>query len=187
MFPFRLVALGRAGRLSWPATRIAAVYLGLVCLMIWILPLFPAQPKLAPIFNQITHMVPPAFPLLLIFPALAIDLVLRKTVQTVGWWKQLALAAALGAIFLAVFGIVQWFFAKFMLSPYADNWFFAGGRFYGYGAGVGPWRDRFWRVEPSQANADVVKVSTLLLSWAFASLSSWVGLLWGNWMRKVKR
>src|SRR2546428_253892 len=29
MFPFRLIGLGRAGRLSWPATRIAALYLGL--------------------------------------------------------------------------------------------------------------------------------------------------------------
>jgi hypothetical protein len=70
-FPIRLVTMGRAGRTSWPATRMAAVYLLVVCLMVWILPLFPAQPKLAPIFNPVTHMVPPPFPLLLIFPALA--------------------------------------------------------------------------------------------------------------------
>ena len=64
IFPFRLVALGRAGRVSWPATRVAAVYILLWCLMIWILPLFPAQPKLAPIYNPVTHMVPPHFPVL---------------------------------------------------------------------------------------------------------------------------
>jgi len=34
--------------------------------MVWILPLFPAQAKLAPIYNPVTHMVPPAFPILLI-------------------------------------------------------------------------------------------------------------------------
>jgi len=185
--PFRLVGLGRAGRLSWSATRIAAVYLGIMCLMIWILPLFPAQPKLAPIYSQVTHMVPPAFPLLLIFPALGIDLVLRKTVHTVGWWKQIVLAVVLGGIFLALFALVQWFFAKFMLSSYADNWFFAGGRYYGYSSGTGPWRSHFWRVDPSQANADVVKISTFLISWALASFSCWIGLLWGNWMRMVKR
>ncbi len=189
VLPFRLVAFGRAGRLSWSATRIAAVYLGIVCLMIWILPLFPAQTKLAPIFSPVTHMVPPAFPLLLVFPAFAIDLVLRKVAQEVAWWKQLLLAVALGGIFLAVFAVVQWFFAKFMLSSYADNWFFAGGRFYGYGVGTGSWRSRFWRVDPSQGrlNSDVVKVSTFLISWAFASASALVGLLLGNWMRKVKR
>ena len=60
-FPFRLVALGRAGRTSWPVTRAAAVYILIECLMIWILPLFPAQPRLAPIFNPVTHMAPPPF------------------------------------------------------------------------------------------------------------------------------
>ena len=66
--------MARAGRTSWPATRMAGLYLLIVCLMIWILPLFPAEPRLAPIFNHITHMVPPPFPLLLVVPALAIDL-----------------------------------------------------------------------------------------------------------------
>ena len=56
-FPFRLIAIGRAARTSWPVTRIAAVYLLIECLIIWILPLFPAQPRLAPIFNPVTHMV----------------------------------------------------------------------------------------------------------------------------------
>ena len=68
-FTIRIVTLAVAGRISWPATRAAAVYLVLQGLMTWILPLFPAQPKLAPIFHPVTHMVPPAFPLLLIFPA----------------------------------------------------------------------------------------------------------------------
>jgi|SRR5665213_1484450 len=83
-FPLRLVTLGRAARISWPTTRAAAIYLMVECLMIWLLPLFPAQPKLAPIFNPITHMVPPPFPLLLIFPAMAIDLVLAKAGETKG-------------------------------------------------------------------------------------------------------
>ena len=187
MFPFRLVALGRAGKMSWPATRIAAVYVGLMCAMLWILPLFPAQPKLAPIYNPVTHMVPPAFPLLLIFPALAIDLVLQRTGANLGRWQKLGLALLLGAVFLAVFMAVQWFFAEFMLSPLADNWLFAGNRFFGYSSGTGPWRTRFWHVDETSSNADLVKLSTILISWVLASVGAWIGLLWGNWMRRVKR
>jgi hypothetical protein len=187
MIVFRLVALGRAARLSWPATRVAAVYMGLMCLMIWILPLFPAQPKLAPIYNPITHMVPPAFPLLLIFPAAGMDLVLRKLGNDLGWFRKLLVAVALGAVFVAIFMLVQWFFAEFMLSPKADNWFFAGSRFYGYGSGTGKWRNRFWHVEPGRPDADILKVSSVLITWLLASAGAWIGLLWGNWMRKVQR
>src|SRR5207244_11137823 len=78
MYHARLVALSCAGRIPWPATRVAAVYMIFMCVMDWILMQFPAQPKLAPIFNPVTHMVPLPFPLLLIFPALAIDFILRK-------------------------------------------------------------------------------------------------------------
>ncbi len=50
-----------AGRTSWATTKVAAVYILVECQMIWILQLFPAHPKLAPIFNPVTHMVPRPF------------------------------------------------------------------------------------------------------------------------------
>jgi len=188
MIPVRLVALVRAGRITWPATRIAAVYMAFVCLMIWILPLFPAQPKLAPIYTRVTRMVPPAFPLLLIFPAAATDFVLCGAAGWLkGWWKHLALAAGLGAIFLAVFMAVQWLFSEFMLSHYAKNWFFAGDRAFGYGAGSGDWRTHFWHVDPANPDADILNLRKVLVAWALASAASWVGLVWGGWMRKVQR
>jgi len=84
MYPSRLVVLSYAGRVSWPATRVATVYMGLLCAIDWVLTLFPAQPKLAPIFNPVTHMVPLPFPLLLIFPAIAVDLLMRKVRDTDG-------------------------------------------------------------------------------------------------------
>ena len=59
----------RPSRLRWPATTTAAIYMGIVMLLIWILPLFPATAKLAPIHNPVTQMVPPPFPLLMIVPA----------------------------------------------------------------------------------------------------------------------
>jgi hypothetical protein len=185
-FPFRLVALGRAARTSWPVTRVAAVYILIECLMIWILPLFPAQPRLAPIFNPVTHMVPPPFPLLLILPALAIDLVLRQAGAAVGR-KRVVLALVLGAVFLAVFVPVQWFFAKFLISPQADNWFFVGNRVWSYGNQLGDWTTRFWRVNPSDSDANLLTLPAMSLAWALAAATSWLGLLLGGWMRKVQR
>ena len=68
LYPFFLVALARASKLAWPATTVAGIYMALMCAAVWILPLFAAQPKLAPIFNPVKHMVAPAFPLLLVVP-----------------------------------------------------------------------------------------------------------------------
>ena len=185
-FPFRLVALGRAGRTSWPVTRVAAVYIAIECLMIWILPLFPAQPRLAPIFNPVTHMVPPPFPLLLIFPALALDLLLRHAGEATGW-KRFVLALVLGAVFLAVFIPVQWYFAKFLISSRADNWFFVGNRVWSYGNQLGDWTTQFWRVNPSNSDANLLTLPAITLAWLLAAVTSWLGLLLGGWMRKVQR
>jgi hypothetical protein len=185
-FPFRLVAMGRAARASWPATRTAAVYMLVSSLMVWILPLFPAQPKLAPIFNPVTHMVALPFPLLLIFPALAIDLVLRRMGEAAGW-RRVGVSLVLALAFLAVFVPVQWFSARFMLSPLADNWFFAADRTWSYGSRLGPWVTEFWRTNPADANANLVTLRALAVAGALAAATSWLGLLLGGWMRKVQR
>lgn len=187
VFPMRLVAMSRAGKCSWPATRVALVYMLVQCLMMWILPLFPAQPMLAPIYNPVTHMVPPAFPLLLIFPAIVIDLVLGKVRSRGGWLKTLALALGLGGLFLVILLGVQWYFAEFLLSPSADNWFFGGNRYWTYGSRPGPYRQEFWRLNKLNPNSEYLRFSGLLLCWGVASLSAWIGLIWGDWMRKVRR
>src|SRR5438445_4367177 len=72
-FPLLLVLAARASRTRAAATIAAATYMLLYILMILVLPLFPATPKLAPIYHPLDHMLPPAFPLLLILPAAAID------------------------------------------------------------------------------------------------------------------
>jgi hypothetical protein len=182
-FPFRLVALGRAARTSWPATRLTTLYILIECLVIWILPLFPAQAKLAPIYNPVTHMVPPPFPLLLIFPALAIDLILRRAGEAAGW-RRAGLALVLGAAFLAVFIPAQWLFARFLLSPQADNWFFVGNRVWPYSNQLGGWTTEFWETKSFSLKAMPL---VLALSWALAAGASWVGLMLGGWMRKVQR
>jgi hypothetical protein len=77
-YPLLLVAPARAARLRWPATTVAGLYMLVRMVMLWVLPLFPATPMLAPIYNPVRHMWPPFFPELLVFPALAIDLILRR-------------------------------------------------------------------------------------------------------------
>jgi hypothetical protein len=188
MFAFRLITVGRAGRVAWPATKAALVYICVDCLMTWILPLFPAQPRLAPIFNPVTHMVPPAFPLLLVFPAIGLDMYLRHGCENdSGGWQRVLHALALGAIFLVIFLPVQWLCADFMLSPHADNWFFAGNRTWGYGAEPGAWRREFWDVNEGFGQPTVRTAIALLHNLFWTGLSAWFGLVWGGWMRKVRR
>jgi hypothetical protein len=184
----RLVTVGRAGKLSWPATRVALVYMAIQCLMIWILPLFAAQPKLAPIFNPVTHMVPPAFPLLLVIPALGMDLFLaRLGDDRLGFWRTLLFGFVLAAIFLALFLPTQWFFSQFLISSRADNWFFAGNRIWGYGQPLGSWHGKYWHVTAGDNEFDPLTGGALARAWLWSGVSAFVGLGWGSWMRRVKR
>jgi hypothetical protein len=187
MFPARFVALSYAGRTSLPATGVAVVYMALLCVVDWILMLFPAHPKLAPIFNPVTHMVALPFPLLLVFPALAVDLVLWKTREMRGIISLGAIAIVLGTLYLAVFIPVQWFSSEFLISHHADNWFFMGDRIWGYGEGVGDWWHQFWRRDPARADADFLTGKAIAWSWGIAIVGAAVGLFFGRWMRKVRR
>ena len=119
--------LARGSRLRWPATAAALGYTGVMLAMQWILPLFPATPKLGPIYQDITHMVPLSFPLLLVAPALVMDLLAREAARR--GWRDWTLAALSGVAFVAVLLAVQWPFASFLLSPAARNWVFAGDNF----------------------------------------------------------
>jgi hypothetical protein len=176
VYPLFLVAVARATPLRWPATAAAGVYTAISLAMSWILPLFPARPLLAPILTPVDHMVPPPFPLLLLVPAVAADLVLRR-LGTRDW----AASLALGVAFLWTFFVVQYWFAELMLSPAAHNWFFAGGQ-WGYFTPQVPGLHRFWRQRD-----DAVSLHALLVATALAVASSRVGLWWGGWMRRVVR
>src|SRR6058998_208990 len=176
-FPIALLAMARASRVKWGATAAAAAYMAISLAMIWILQLFPATPKLAPVFNPVTHMVAPPFPLLLVVPAAALDLL----VQRFGPGRDWRLALLAGVTFLAVFFATQWFFTEFLLSPDARNFAFGVDQ-WDYSSRVGPWRYRFWRIE-----ADPVTASGLGWAAVFAIVSARVGLWWGNWMARVRR
>jgi hypothetical protein len=72
--PLAMVGVSRASEHRWGNTIVVAVYTAAVLAQLWILPLFAAQPKLGPVYQNVTHFIPMAFPLLLIVPGLALDL-----------------------------------------------------------------------------------------------------------------
>ena len=119
--PLVLAGVARAARYKWAATTVAGIYMLFTLLMDWILPLFPATPKLGPVLYPVSHFVPTGFPMLLIVPAFALDLLLQRTAKW-GAWKQSLVS---GAVFLGTYAAVQWPFASFLMSPAARNWFFA--------------------------------------------------------------
>jgi hypothetical protein len=181
--PAVLVATSRASRLRWPATTTAVVYTALMLGMIWTLQLFPAQPLLAPIFNPVTRMVPPPFPMLLIVPALAIDLLIRR-IRGPDWW----LALAVGVTFVAVLLAVQWYFAEFLLSPAARNFFFAADQ-WDYNQRLGDWQYRYWNLDRDAMGvpSSVRLARGLGIAMLTAVVSARIGLWCGSGMARVQR
>lgn len=180
VFPFFLVAAGNTARHKWGVTLVAGSYTLIRAAMVWILPLFAAEPKLGPIYQDITHMVPMDFPLLLLVPAVAMDL-LRARLGSERPWR---LALAQGSAFFAVFLAAQWTFAYYLVSPASHNWFFAADNF---PYDLPTWTNYYKGV---WANFDATGAAFLRgmgvalgLSLASASL----GAAWARWLRNVKR
>ncbi|HVF39606.1 MAG TPA: hypothetical protein VM939_06865 [Gemmatimonadaceae bacterium] len=184
MIPLFLVAFARASRLSWPATRIAIIYMLISMISIWVLQLVPARPLLAPIYNAVTHMVPMPFPLLLFIPAIALDMLMRRFGEDRDW----LLSVVLGVAFVAVMLAVHWYWAKFLLSPYARNFFFAADQ-WDYTNRLGPWQYEYWNLDRDSAGkfSPAGLAKGLLVAALLATASSRLGLWWGKGMSKVQR
>jgi hypothetical protein len=118
--PLIMISIAIAARHRWACTIMAAIYTAFGVAFLWLLPLLPAEPKLGPVYRPVTHFIPWEFPLLVIVPAFATDLVLRRTTAL----RPLLRAPLAGLVFLAVFMAVQWPFADFLMTPAARNWFF---------------------------------------------------------------
>ncbi|MCE6990442.1 hypothetical protein [Dyadobacter sp. CY323] len=180
-FPILLMAVGKAVNHKWTITAVAAVYTILMLLTLWIIPLFPAEPKLGPILNHFDHYQGFQFPLLLILPAFAMDLLRHRF----GYLNDWQLTPLLGFAFLIVFFVVQWFFGGFLMeSPYARNWFF--GSHYWYFGNPPEWEYRYkfgpWMLEDFgtlSKGLGIALIATLI--------STRIGLAWGNWMHKIQR
>jgi hypothetical protein len=174
-FLFFLVSAARASFARWPATTIALVYTGLTIVMVVVLPLFKAQPLLGPIYVPMDRFMPPDFPLLLVVPALCVDLVMRG--RRGGDWQ---LAAVIGVVFVAALIAVQWPFAQFLMSTWSRNWFFATEQM-PYSAEPA-FQARWSRLSPPDNLAAGLPLAAL-----FGFVSARCGLWFGNWMARVQR
>jgi hypothetical protein len=176
--PILLVAVAVAGRQRWPATTAAAAYMFVLAATSWVLMLFPATPKLGPIYQQITHYVPLDFPLLLVVPAFAIDLTWRRIRD----WPLLGAAPVLALAFLVTLIATQWSYASFVLS-HGRNWFFHLDNFvYWQQHSNEHWAFEFRAAKPGESMAGQYAMALL-----WASVSSAAGMGWGRWMSRVRR
>ncbi len=177
--PFALAALAAAARRRWTATLIAAIYTGFMLLLVWTLPLIPASPRIGPVYQAVTHMVPPKFPILLLVPAFALDILWqrRKPLQPVPG------AILSGLAWLTLLVAAEWPFATFLMSPHAANRFFA---------------TRYLDFGTDSLNPDVLRIfeapqqgphlyAGLLLAALAASLAIYIGRLAGHQMRQILR
>jgi len=183
-YPIVLVALARAGRLRFPAVVASFVYTAIVCLMVWLLPLFPAKPQVPPIYNPLDHLMPPPFPLLLILPALGLDALFRNWPWPAHRFQEWSKAGLAGLAFFIIFIATQWVFAEFLLTHLSDNWFFAGG------GGHWPF---FLRIDPLarqvfwETRQDEMNFTNTVFAAGLAMLSARLGLWIGAWMKRLQR
>jgi hypothetical protein len=177
--PAFLISTGRATRLRWGCTFVAATFMGIVIASIWVLPLIPAQPKIGPVYQKVTHLIPGQFPLLLIVPAFFADLLLQRLESRSSWLK----ALLIGPAFVLSLIAVQWPFADFLMSPASRNWIFGTGYLpYYILSGNGADVYRFAPREPASAF-----MVTMAMAVAGAILTTRFGLAWGDWMRRIRR
>jgi hypothetical protein len=178
-YPMAIVMMAKSSKLQWAGTLTAAIFMGLMLLLMWIIQLFPATPKLGPIYQPVTRMVGLAFPVLVVVPALGVDVILQRVRA-----RPILLAAIISAAFLALFLAVQWPFASFLMTPAARNAFFNADNFVYWlpPAGV-EWSRTFVQDDPGSAPFSI----QLLFAFLLGTFSSWLGLWFGTWMTKVRR
>lgn len=178
--PVVLVGTARTSGRRWAGTTVAAMYTALWLAGNWIFPFFPAQAKLGPVFTPITHMVPLGFPVLVLPGAVVLDLVFDRLNRHGDTWK----AIVGGAGFLAASVAVNWPFAYFMMSPYARNRIFAMNEF-GYSMPPSEYHLAWTLRDYEKTSAEFwIGMSIALV---VTMLSVRIGVLWGDWIRRVRR
>lgn len=185
--PFYLTAMGRASLLRWPVTTITGLFMVFFLLPSWVLQYVPAVPRLGPVLNPITHYQPFLFPPLFIIPGLVMDWLNRYFDKAAPEQKRndWVLAGLLGAAFLLVLLLVQWPFGEFLhTSPLARNHFFLSYSLPYNRTPDSPYR---YAYHPERLPSTIDFALGFGKALLCAVLSARVGLLWGNWMKRVVR
>ena len=178
--PIWIATVAWVARNRWAATIMTALYTAMHLCFTWIFPLFPAEPKLGPVYQHVTHLVPPDFPMLLIVPAIVFDL-MRRRIADWSRWKQ---AATLGAAFLVSFIAVQWPFANFLMSPASRNRIFETTNYPYFVPSTSPWvRNIFVHSEHTSGEFWV----RMMMALCVAILMVRIGMAWGEWMQRIRR
>ena len=187
IYSFLIIAFRVVGTHKYSATIISILYILHRCLIIWILRLFKAEPLLGPIYRDIDHYVAPYFPVLLVAPAIAIDVIHNKFRNINNFYK----AIMMGVSFCIIFLLVQWHFSEFLLSEYARNWFFAGDNTFPYWVRVNENNYKFWFLDwtPYGQRTEMERVTFVNFGFLiiFTIIFSYLGTLFGSWIKKVKR
>lgn len=179
LFPLFLVAFSVASKSPWGATQTTLVYTALMMLMVWILPLFPASPLLGPVLNPVTHFQPFDFPLLILFPAMAIDWIVHRTNHYNGWLRAIFTATA----FLVLLFALQWPFGDVLMAS-RGHWFFGTSQWYFASDPNWPYR---YAYSQDMVDAGATLWKGLLIALLVGYLSSRIAITWGQWMKKIVR
>lgn len=176
-----LEGIARSSGYRWARTAITGVYTIFFLLALWILPLFPAEPKLGPVYQHVTHMIALHFPVLIVVPAFVLDLIFPRIKD----WNKWAQAAIEGAVFVGVLLAVSWPLGTFLVtSTAARNWIFGTQQFaYFLDPTVASVRNVFFQDDPTRT-IFLIKMGVAVLA---GIISTRVGIAWGNWLAKVKR
>jgi hypothetical protein len=180
LVPVVLAIASRATGRRWAATIVSGVYFVFVLALLWILPLFPAQPKLGPVMHEVTQFIPAGFPLLIVVPAFVLDWLWPR----MSGWGAMKQAVVSGAIFLGTLIAVEWPFADLLQSAAGRNAFF-GSIYYDYNQSPQSYAATY-RFVPFERAPGEFRMG-LLIALVFAIVSMWAGLRTGNWLRRVRR
>jgi hypothetical protein len=181
-FPMFIIAFARASKIKWGATIITAIYMIVMICINVTLRQFPAEPLLAPVANHVTFFQTTAFPLLLVFPAMIIDILRDKFTSKNEW----ILAVILGLGFFLTFLVIQYNAGTFLKeSPLARNWFFQSDTLPYNNPAKAEWRYKYTDGQITKGFQNWA-IACLVASF-LGILSARIGLLWGNWMKRVQR
>jgi hypothetical protein len=176
--PLLIFSFATVSGRRWAATAIASAYTAFMAVMLWLVPLVPAEAKLGPVYQPITHFIPLAFPILVVVPAFACDLLLTRT--RARGWPRLARALAAGPVFVAVLVAVEWPFADFLMMAHAKTWLF--------GAHHLPYFMRpEWLMARDEFLPDPALATGLAGAVGAAIVATYLGMAAGDALRAVKR